>query len=170
MMTSKPFDIFTFLEQSSQPFVESVLQSLETISIQVSHYELDHLCYRTSSLDEYQLIKTQLLTRGHLLTESIIGGRPIAVIKLNDPIHITCPENSATKNNTITPCHPHFQERYISIIELPSPKPGRAYSSGLEHVVSLKKRSKEEKSISIVFNILNHELPFKFKIPSFANL
>ena len=76
---------------------------------------IDHLCYRCETDVEYSLMISMLVPRyGQLLTESIVGGRPISIIQLHIPLQTL--------------------EYSIPCLEIPSPKPGRAYSSGLEHV------------------------------------
>ena len=55
-----------------------------------------------------------LAVQGELLVESPINGRPIATYRLHRPIQ--------------------YLKRAISVIEVPSPRAGRAEKSGLEHV------------------------------------
>ena len=80
---------------------------------------MDHICYRTSTQQEYQELKRELEAMGDLLIESEIGGRLIANYKLKTKIPILL------KNSTMI---------NIQVIEIPAPKAGRAYASGLEHV------------------------------------
>eukprot|EP00933_Yihiella_yeosuensis_P032983 TRINITY_DN26678_c0_g1_i1.p1 TRINITY_DN26678_c0_g1~~TRINITY_DN26678_c0_g1_i1.p1 ORF type:complete len:377 (-),score=38.48 TRINITY_DN26678_c0_g1_i1:554-1639(-) len=77
-------------------------------------FEMDHICFRCESVTEYQNVLQALVPRfGERMIESMIGGRPIATVLLHQPI-----------------CHAGYK---ISCLEVPCPKPGRAYSSGLEH-------------------------------------
>ena len=80
---------------------------------------MDHLCYRTGSQEEYMDVKTELSTMGHLLVESLVGGRLIATYKLHNRIPLILRNGASV---------------YLQVIEVPSPKPGRNYASGLEHV------------------------------------
>ena len=48
--------------------------------------EIDHICYRCSTTEQYEKLKTQLLSFGNQLIESLIGNRPISIFKLNEPI------------------------------------------------------------------------------------
>ena len=48
--------------------------------------EMDHICYRCESKEEYLFIISSLIKYGELLVESMIGGRPISVILLTQPI------------------------------------------------------------------------------------
>jgi predicted metalloenzyme YecM len=74
--------------------------------IDVSPYELDHVCYRVETEEEYRKSYQYLTERGILLVEQPIGGRLIATFKLHKPIAI-----------------PEFSKS-VSVIELPLPKIG----------------------------------------------
>jgi predicted metalloenzyme YecM len=91
---------------------------LSKLEIDVSKYQADHICWRTESIEEYSELITTLKSAPDsvsLLIESEIGGRPIATFHLADAIQ-------ATEHHT------------INILEIPAPKEGRSYKSGLEHV------------------------------------
>ncbi len=64
-------------------------------------------------------IKAELSSLGKLLVESQVGGRPIATYKLHNAIPLTLRNGSSVQ---------------LQVIEIPSPKPGKIYASGLEHV------------------------------------
>jgi len=95
-------------------FLEKVLVALEADKIDISKYELDHVCYRVSSAEDYKKYQTELSKLGTLLSETEINGRNISTYKLLEPIH--------------------FQDREISVIELPSPKEDKPHPEGFEHV------------------------------------
>jgi predicted metalloenzyme YecM len=95
-------------------FLEDLFFKLSEIELNVEHFELDHLCYRVSSLEEYNSKKTDLIDLGTLLVESMVNGRLISTFKLHEPIE--------------------YKNRKISLLELPAPKPNHSYQSGLEHV------------------------------------
>lgn len=68
---------------------------------------IDHVCYRCKTIDEYHSIKSSLLVDnkiGDVLVEGIIGGRMICTVRLHHPIK-----------------YRHFN---IHCIEIPSPKEG----------------------------------------------
>lgn len=81
--------------------------------IDLKPYFLDHICYRVGSVEEYLEKKEQLKAHGDMLIESMVNGRMIATFKLHQPIV--------------------YKERLIDVVELPAPKPGHSYKSGLEH-------------------------------------
>lgn len=94
-------------------FLQKLFAALTECSVDVSGLELDHLCYRVESEDRYAVLKELLDARGALLSESMIGGRPIACYCLRDPFQ--------------------FEGRRIDVLELPAPKPGSPYPEGYEH-------------------------------------
>jgi predicted metalloenzyme YecM len=95
-------------------FIASVLERVENLEINVSGFQIDHICYRAASQQEYTSRKHELEEMGTLLIESIVGGRFISAFKLYEPI--VCLDGSM-----------------IDVVELPSPKEGSTYPSGLEH-------------------------------------
>jgi len=96
------------------PFLHNIFQYLSDQKIEVTNYELDHICYRVETEERYQFVKKALTATGELLTESQIGGRSIASIKLEEPII--------------------YKNRKIAVVELPAPKQGSFYKEGFEHV------------------------------------
>ena len=109
---------------SPDSFLQTIFQNLQQINLDVSNYELDHICYRVETEKDYQEKKIQLSDLGELLVESLIGGRPISTFKLNDPIE--------------------YLEREIYLVELPAPKSGSKYQEGFEHVEFVIDKSLEE--------------------------
>lgn len=95
------------------PFVERLLQALQADGVRVEERELDHLCYRVATEARYQELRSVLMEQGELLSESLIGGRPIAAFRLTEPWIIG--------------------DRRIAVVELPSPKAGSPYVEGWEH-------------------------------------
>ena len=95
-------------------FLDQIFQNLENAGVDVSNYQLDHICYRVETEADYQEKKAILSGLGQILTETEINGRPIATIKLDNPII--------------------YKNRKIYLIELPSPKSGNIYPEGFEHV------------------------------------
>ncbi|MFA6548168.1 MAG: VOC family protein [Candidatus Magasanikbacteria bacterium] len=96
------------------PFLEKIFQLLEKDGIDVSEYELDHICYRVEINERYNQLKNKFSQLGNLINEEEIGGRPISTFRLNQPIE--------------------FAERKINCLELPSPKMNSFYSEGYEHI------------------------------------
>lgn len=82
-------------------------------SLPLSNYEMDHICYRCSSKELYKEKLKQLNEFGDSLVEGMIGGRPITILKLYEPIEC--------------------QGYQIHQLEIPCPKVGSYYEDGLEH-------------------------------------
>ncbi len=78
------------------------------------HWNIDHLCYRTDTLDRYHELKKEFLTFSRLLIESDVNGRPISTFKLDKPVY--------------------FENSSISVVELPAPKKGKVTLEGFEHI------------------------------------
>lgn len=95
------------------PFLIELFNALKERKLDVSAFELDHICYRVETNDRYTEMKLMFQEHGRLLAESVVGGRAIATYRLNDPIL--------------------FGGRRICAVELPSPKKGSPYTEGYEH-------------------------------------
>ncbi len=115
-------DFLSYLHERVPSFVNAIAAKLKTseYDIDVSNLQADHVCYRTDSMKQYTELVGALQSAEAsgsflLLVESEIGGRPIATFKLLQPIEIG--------------------SRYsIDVVEIPSPKEGSPYDSGLEHI------------------------------------
>lgn len=93
-------------------FVEKCLKDLRPYL--EPHWEIDHVCYRTKSLEDYVKTKNSFSKIGYLLGETCIGGRPIACFELHSPVMTS--------------------QGLVSLVEVPAPKPGRKSDSGYEHL------------------------------------
>ena len=67
-------------------FLMVLIEKTQSLGIDISEKEIDHVCYRCSTIIEYQQVCRRLLSYGVILLESMIGGRPIAMISLTDSI------------------------------------------------------------------------------------
>ena len=94
------------------PYVSACLVGVELRAD--SGLEIDHFCWRCTDVAEYARVKAAFCQVGECIVEGIIGGRPIATVTLHTPL-----------------VHAGFSIRNV---EIPAPKPGRPYASGLEHV------------------------------------
>lgn len=105
------------LEDQVPTFLQRIESRLLQHNLDVSSLYADHVCWRTESMEEYLELVGALKTSVDncaLLIESEVGGRSIANFKLKKPIV--------------------YNSRLVSVIEIPAPKEGRPYKSGLEHV------------------------------------
>lgn len=98
-----------------EDFLAKSLSEAGQLGLDLTPYEIDHFCYRCASLSEYQQIKARMVAgREELLQESMIGGRPISIFLLANPIR--------------------YLDWSIPCLELASPKAGRLHKAGLEHI------------------------------------
>lgn len=96
-------------------FLEDVFSEVKKAGFDFGDFvQLDHICYRTDSLENYEAKKKDFSSIGTLLTETQISGRPIATFRLFQPIR--------------------YGSWRIDAIELPAPKSDNTYPEGLEHV------------------------------------
>lgn len=94
-------------------FLNEFFKRIKNLKINVQDYELDHVCYRVSSVKEYHAVKQDLSSIAKVLIEQPIGGRLISTWKLFNPFK--------------------YLDRNISVIELPMPKENSFYPTGWEH-------------------------------------
>lgn len=96
-------------------FLKDLFKKMESQKIYFKNsWDIDHLCYRCASDDEYEQLKPYFLRFSDLLIESPVNGRMISTFKLHNPIH--------------------FKDWIIDLIELPAPKKGKSTKSGFEHI------------------------------------
>lgn len=96
-----------------QAFYRNLTKKIKALGIETSKFKVDHYCYRTATLTDYQQKKDQLLKFSQKFLENIHHGRPIAKFILRKPLLI--------------------DNQRIYVIELPAPKLDTQYSNGLEH-------------------------------------
>ena len=94
-------------------FLVKVFAALDRDGIDVTTFELDHLCYRVEDMGRYVAMRKLFSKHGKLLGEHLISGRPISTFRSNSPFV--------------------FHGRSIDVIELPAPKHGSPYREGYEH-------------------------------------
>lgn len=99
-----------------EEFMSAVTGKIEALGIDISAFEIDHICFRCGTLPDYIRVRDLLnaLDSVDLLVESMIGGRPIATFSF---------QNGLTFGNRVVRC-----------LELTSPKAGVVHRTGLEHM------------------------------------
>ncbi|MCH2084275.1 MAG: VOC family protein [Saprospiraceae bacterium] len=95
-------------------FLDQLFAALAEKGIVVETLFMDHICYRVASKKRYEELKAALLQEHQLLAESMIKGRPICTFKLSQGFE--------------------YHDRLVDVLELPSPKEGKPYEEGYEHV------------------------------------
>ena len=96
--------------QPLAPILGPLVTYLKSQDLLSSEREIDHVCYRVETEDEYLEIVSSINRYGHVIASSMISKRPITTIMLHEPIY--------------------FEEFKISCIELPCPKLGSFYARG----------------------------------------
>ena len=134
-----------------QSFLKQIIQEITEEGFEMADFvQMDHMCYRVSSLDSYRAKKQELATQGQLLGETQVNGRPISAFRLHEPVH--------------------YQQWRIDTIELPAPKEGVVTREGLEHVelvlyddkeVFLKKYAHKPFQMQAADRGINPEIGFK---------
>lgn len=135
------------------PFLDAIIAEIEQEGYDMADFvQIDHMCYRTTSLAQYDQKRRELATVATLLSENIINNRPIASFKLNEPF----------MHNTWR----------IDVIELPAPKPGSDYDAGLEHIevvlyddfdTFLKKYPRSDYARKAAKRVLNPDISLRLK-------
>ena len=97
-----------------ESFLDFVTEFCINRSLLDDSMEIDHVCYRVETVHEYTRITNELSTYGDVIADSMINGRPITTVKLNQPMK--------------------YKNWSISCIEIPCPKAGRPYQAGWEHI------------------------------------
>jgi predicted metalloenzyme YecM len=109
------------IQLAAPAFIAAVVERCETLhGIDVRPYQADHVCWRCETVKEYLLVCADMKASGaERLAEGMIGGRPISTFRLAQPLCATLKDGTAFE---------------VECVEVPCPKPGRFYASGLEHV------------------------------------
>jgi predicted metalloenzyme YecM len=95
-----------------QAFVSDLTQRCAASSIPIENLRMSHLLYRVSSLEEYGQTLEALMGLCDEFVETKFNGRPIAILILKKPLVIDALS--------------------FSTLELPAPREGKVYPSGLE--------------------------------------
>jgi predicted metalloenzyme YecM len=103
------------LQVLAEDFLNKVFNKIKLKEFVVEpHWDIDHLCFRVETADEYEAYRDTFSGLGDLLTEMNLNGRPIATFELHTPIQ--------------------YKTWLIKLIELPAPKKGKAVKTGFEHL------------------------------------
>jgi predicted metalloenzyme YecM len=96
-------------------FLDDILSRVVDEGFDLSEFtQIDHMCYRTTSIENYDTEKSKLSEVATLLGETMVNGRPISTFRLHTPV-----------------IHGDWR---IDAIELPAPKQGSEHKEGLEHI------------------------------------
>jgi predicted metalloenzyme YecM len=96
-------------------FVAQQRDRLATRGIDITPYELSHLCYRVPEWEEYVRLRGHLERHAIANRENFWNGRPISLIVLREPLDV-------------------LEGQTVPLIELIPPVHQRVYKMGLEHL------------------------------------
>lgn len=102
------------MREEALKFLDKIFIHLSENGVDLNDWFIDHLCYRTSSKENFKLMKEKFKDYGDCLVESEVQGRPIVTYKLFNPIK--------------------YKDYLIELIEIPAPKPGKNTKEGFEHI------------------------------------
>lgn len=112
---SHPFCIeVADLVESFSSFEKKIQTLAQIVNLDLNEYEIDHIALRVNTEDKAKYWLTQLLKYGTVLSNNVVNGRIIYLIKLKYPLH--------------------FAGQFIDIIELPFPKNKIYPIEGWEHI------------------------------------
>jgi len=96
-------------------FLDDILARVESAGFDTNDFiQIDHMCYRSTSSNNYQQKKVELQAVAALVGETSVNDRLISTFRLDQPV-----------------IHGRWR---IDAVELPAPKPGSDYKEGLEHI------------------------------------
>ena len=95
------------------PFLDSFFEQIDKVKLDVTSLPLDHIAYQTSSSRDYHDQLPKLKKLGELVSQETIGGRKVAVVKLETPFS--------------------YKDYKIPALELIEPKPNQQCKSAFQH-------------------------------------
>ena len=95
------------------PFLESFFEQINKVELDIDGLRLDHIAYQASSKEDYDELLPKFSEMGELVSEEIIGGRRVSVVKLDNPFS--------------------YKEYSIPALELIEPKDGQQCESDFQH-------------------------------------
>ena len=108
--------LYDFRPEALAPVARQALAAVRAAGVEWDETaEVDHACWRVETGKAYELASCAALQDGaELLGEAMVGGRPVSVFRLREPLDVGT--------------------HRIRLLELPAPKKGSAYATGWEHV------------------------------------
>ena len=108
--------LYDFRPEDLAPVAREALAAVRAAGVEWDETaEVDHACWRVETGKAYELASCAALQDGaELLGEAMVGGRPVSVFRLREPLDVGT--------------------HRIRLLELPAPKEGSAYATGWEHI------------------------------------
>lgn len=105
-------------------FLNLLFSEISQKNIDLKFIEIDHLCFRTESEEDYKKVCQDFSQFGELLIEAPVGGRLISTYKFTTPFE--------------------YKDLLIPLIEIPAPKKGKITKRGFEHIEMVVEESFDE--------------------------
>lgn len=97
-----------------EDFIAKVDHELDLLGISKDDVAMvDHLCYRTETMDQYETVKAEFSKISRSIAEVMVQGRPIATFEFSPTLKAS--------------------GWSVAYVEVPAPKQGNAYKQGIEH-------------------------------------
>ena len=106
------------------PFLDSFFDQIQKAGLDITGLPLDHIAYQASTVEDYEQHLPEFSKQGELVSEEIIGGRRVAVVKLDEPLI--------------------YHDYSISALELIEPKEGQKCDSAFQHAEFVMSKPFEE--------------------------
>lgn len=111
-------------QEEVHKFLDEFLARVEEVGVNIAGLQMDHIAYKTASIEEYETMKPLFLELGEQVHENMVRERKVGIFKLNSPWR--------------------YKGYEISAIELIAPKPGEIIKPGWEHAELVLKESYKE--------------------------
>lgn len=106
------------------PFLDSFFEQIHLVKLDVSGLPLDHIAYQASTRQDYEQHLSEFSALGELVSQEVIGGRRVAVVKLDNPLI--------------------YNNYAIQALELIEPRADQQCESGFQHAEFVVKKSFEQ--------------------------
>lgn len=113
-MYTKDMNEIEFQQQAVYFLEKLFLQMANQNIVLENHWDIDHLCFRVATQQNYEKYKSDFVLFADLLIESEVSGRLISTYKMHKPVR--------------------FKNWQIDVVELPAPKKGKVTHEGFEHI------------------------------------
>ena len=95
------------------PFLDSFFEQIAKVGLDVAGLPLDHIAYQAATKEDYEQHLPSFVEFGKLISEEVIGGRRVAVVKLDKPFT--------------------YKNYSVSALELIEPKENQVCESAFQH-------------------------------------
>ncbi len=146
----------SYLLDNYSKFLDDLFQNLKLVGINVVGLTIDHIAFRTHTVEDYNKYLQEFSTGNDLIGVNIVRDRPIAIIRFKTPLK--------------------YHDFQIPFLELMAPAGDFAHPNGLEHaeIIVPDLDSFQKKYPAVEFDLksrdrkINPELILRF--PNHANV